>query len=332
MIKDWIKRENAKGNPLGKLLYKGTKKYSKSYYDWVFYKNECRKIRELFSSVTNTPPFKCNVKARVEVHSLVSHKHLYMYILAIKSFLRFYDNVLIIAHDDGTLNRADIKSLKKHIGNIKLVSIIEANKAVKDILKTFPLCSHFRRMKPSQKQIFDFLMLSKENKLITLDSDTLFLDIPHEIIKWIESEEQKILYIYEEDPNGPKINGKPITNTLNIGKTPFKFAPHLCGGFVCYFKDIMNLNLVEEYWGYIANKCKDEHATYFSQPIMALYAGNSKYPLSIMPKGYQNPPYFTQNPVFKHYWSSISISTDYLLDAQKVIAQLKIQRIVDKMA
>ena len=68
-----------------------------------------------FKSILDTPPLACNPKATTEVHMLTCHKHLYFCILAIKSLLRFYNNVRIVVHDDGTLSSDDQRLLTSHV-------------------------------------------------------------------------------------------------------------------------------------------------------------------------------------------------------------------------
>src|SRR5665647_563155 len=53
----------------------------------------------LISNISKTPVVSCVLHGRPEIHSLVSHRHVYNYILEIKSFLRFYNDVTVIVHD-----------------------------------------------------------------------------------------------------------------------------------------------------------------------------------------------------------------------------------------
>src|SRR5665647_3021275 len=57
--------------------------------------------------IPKTPAVSCVLHGRPELHSLVCHRHAYNYILAIKSFLRFYIDVTVIVHDDGSLTKKD---------------------------------------------------------------------------------------------------------------------------------------------------------------------------------------------------------------------------------
>ena len=51
--------------------------------------------------IPKTRAVSCVLHGRPEIHSLVCHRGAYNYILAIKSFLRFYNDVTVVVHDDG---------------------------------------------------------------------------------------------------------------------------------------------------------------------------------------------------------------------------------------
>jgi hypothetical protein len=53
----------------------------------------------------------------------VSHNHLAMYLTSIKSLLRFYNNLSVVVHDDGTLKEQDKNILNNHIRNIKIIVV-----------------------------------------------------------------------------------------------------------------------------------------------------------------------------------------------------------------
>ena len=317
-IKIRIKKERGSGNPVSKSPGFGPEKTETC----TGAENECGIFRKPFEPVLKTSFLKCAPDSQVEVHSLVSHAHLFMYILSIKSFLRFYDNVSVVVHDDGTLDKVDTKQMAAQIRGIRIIKNSEASEKVNAILEKYPSCRKFRNARINQRQVFDFAIFAKTNKLVMLDSDTLFLKYPEEIASWMGSENQQILYAYEETPWGPLVEGKPVTDPSNAGKTPFKFARNLCSGFVCYYKDMLDLELIEEYCTYVLKNCKEERDSFFAQAIVALCAGHSKYVPVLLPKSYQNPPYFIQDPVFRHYWTSLSLKPRHVADAQKVISQL----------
>ena len=288
-----------------KLLY-----FRKRYFLW-------KTIKPVFKY----GPFNSNPNAGTEIHSLVCNKDFGYYVLAIKSFLRFYQNVSIIAHDDGSLTKKQKKILTKNIKGIIIVDKKYADEFMKKLLSNYPYCYKFRSARINMLQTFDCVAHCVNKKMILLDSDTIFIDYPEEIINWIECENQEILYVYEEDPYVPSINNRHITHIEDV---PFKFVKHLCGGFVCCYSDIFSLDLIERYCKYVLENCDENIKMYFSQGIVALCVGMSHYKPIILSGRYQNRPNFsfTQNPIFRHYWGSAGLGDEYAYDAKKVISKI----------
>src|SRR5674476_403875 len=94
--------------------------------------------------IPKTPIASCVLHGRPEVHSLVCHRHMYNYILAIKSFLRFYNDVTVIVHDDGSLTKKDKRTIRKHISNIHIIDRDYADVKLNKILDQYPNCRRYR--------------------------------------------------------------------------------------------------------------------------------------------------------------------------------------------
>jgi hypothetical protein len=331
-FKKWANRTEPNGTPLWKSLVfqkrlpsRYVKFYSKYYCLFNLYFN-------LYFNIKRTACLKCNPKAETEIHSLVCNRHLRMYIFAIKSFLRFYSDVVVIVHDDGSLTKKDKNFLKKHIIGIKIKDYKYTNNFVGNILRKYPYCNQFREKRKVTMQIFDYSILAK-GKFIGMDSDILFLDFPNEIINWIKSKKKSLMYTYEEKPCAPKIN---LVSLLDIKNLPFKFSRNLCGGFFCGYKDVFNLDLIEPYCKYVIKNCTSD--LYRAQTITSLCFANSSYKKKILPLSYQNSDYFNSNVVFKHYFNAVSnfikkkedpytigvaSPEAYLEDLRKVIKEIK---------
>src|SRR5665647_938151 len=117
----------------------------------------------LISNISKTPVVSCVLHGRPEIHSLVSHRHVYNYILAIKSFLRFYNDVTVIVHDGGdddSLTKKDKCTLKKHIKNITIIDRDYANEKIDRILDHYPNCQRYRKEYVMALQLFDYALLS----------------------------------------------------------------------------------------------------------------------------------------------------------------------------
>lgn len=284
--------------------------------DWFFR----RRTRFLSEPIRRLKPLACSSDGPAEIHSLVSHRHLEMYLLAIRSFLRFYDRVRVVVHDDGTMDDRDVLSLEDRIRNVRVVRRKDADPVVEKDLRNYPSCLRFRRKQILTAQVFDFPRFAETRKIIVLDSDILVLRHPTEVVHWIEGETGEIRYAYEENPRSPRIRKRNITL---IASTPFRFAPHLCGGFVCTYAEIFDLDLIERYCSYVLANCHDR--LYRAQTIAALCAANSPYRARPLPPAYQNLPHFRAEPepVLRHYFLSLSHWKSYLRDARVVLQEME---------
>lgn len=145
-----------------------------------------------FRKIHTTPPISCNPNSETQYISLVCHRDTNICILAIKSFLRFYNDIQIIIQDDGSLIKQDIKKFKHHIPGVKILYRSDADNQ----LKEFGLDEELLQMRTqdvSFLKLVDVNLLFK-GKRIVADSDILFLKKPSEIIDWIRADEDKPFY------------------------------------------------------------------------------------------------------------------------------------------
>ncbi|HNW09149.1 MAG TPA: hypothetical protein PK619_01525 [bacterium] len=257
--------------------------------------------------------FSADPGGRAEIHSLVCHKHLGLYLLAVKSFLRFYQRVAVVAHDDGSLTNFDKKILTKQIKNVTIIDLCQADRIIIPQIAEFEKISNYRQHHLIAKQLLDYLMLAKTDKIISLDSDTLFLKQPQQIIDWIENNSREILYSYEASPRGQEA----FLSTLNCD-----LPPNFCAGFFCLNRQILNLELIE----LLLSRAEpfDWWTTQNIYPALISRAGwaNSTRPLD--PNQYQSWCNFDNpEPIFRHYWTSNGLTSEYLRDLHQINRELK---------
>src|SRR3569833_2664748 len=101
------------------------RKMARAIY-WKYWASP-RRFYRTFDAVDSTAPLKCNADAHTEVHTLTCHDHVFMYITAIKSLLRFVSDLAVVVHDDGTLTEQDVSKLEHHIVGIKVIRRVEAD-------------------------------------------------------------------------------------------------------------------------------------------------------------------------------------------------------------
>ena len=74
----------------------------------------------LFKGILRTPPMKISNSSDTILFSALNQVNCRAYILAAKSFLRFYPNVSVVVQDDGDLGNKCINELRHHLNGITI--------------------------------------------------------------------------------------------------------------------------------------------------------------------------------------------------------------------
>jgi hypothetical protein len=259
-------------------------------------------LEKTFITVLKTPHSRCNPDAKTELHTLTAHHHCYMYITAIKSFLRFFNDIAIVAHDDGSLTNSDKTILSEHVKGVRIIGKKNADERIKKQLSAFPHSKRFRRRIVNSMEFFDTILLSKTDKIITMNSDVLFFKEPNELIAWILHDDRAIMSAYEEQPT----NQKDF-----LSKQFCPFPPHVSICLTCFYKHIFDLKFVESVLAV------SHHDWYTGQNMYPLIFLNkmSDYAISFFNKDtYQSSGTFSDTAVLKHYWTSTGMFTDLQIE------------------
>jgi hypothetical protein len=263
----------------------------------------------LISNISKTPVVSCVLRGRPEIHSLVAHRDTHNYILAIKSLLRFYNDVTVIVHDDG-LTKKDKDTIKRHIKNIHIIDRDYADEKIGKILDRYPNCRRYRDEYVIALQLFDYMLLSESDKIVSLDSDILFFKRPDTLIDWLR-DGKKIIYFWEEEPHLTrtflaKINLDDCFVPVNIG-------------LLCLFKETMSLDLIEQ----ILSKV-EIFDWYIGQYLYTiLLKKQEKHELSYFdPSQYQDRTRFSDGQTARHYWFSGGRLDIYFSDSKKIVREL----------
>lgn len=137
----------------------------------------------LFKCIQKTKPIPTNPNATTAIHSLVPHRYLNAYLFAIKSFLRFYNDVAVIVHDDGSLKTKDYEVIQHHLPDVQIISRQLADETFQSRVND-QFLNKVRTSYTSYLKLFDSTLFSEDKKIIILDTDTLFLKRPDYIINW----------------------------------------------------------------------------------------------------------------------------------------------------
>ncbi len=250
-----------------------------------------------FEFIKNTPPAPCNPEAEVEVHTLTSHYHVYMYIASLKSLLMHYSDMAIIAHNgDDTLTAADKALLHAQIPGIKIIDKEEGEKEVFARLAPYKRSLAYRKKIINSIELFDHNILTHCKKIIIMNSDILFFSRPTELIDWIQDTADQIVYVYEE---------RPLAQEGFLAQIGSKFPPHVTIALACFPTAILDLAFIED----VLKKTKRSEWSTGQCVYPALFdrflSLNDKATVSTFDREtYAASGIFKDTDMFRHYWAS----------------------------
>jgi len=276
------------------------------------YKHLYRKsLNRKHAAILRTRATKCNPDARVELHTLTGHAHLYMYMTMLKSLLRFHDDIAVVAHDgDNTITERDRALLKQHIEGIEIIDKDTADKAMLTALAAYPRCLKYRSRIVNAVELLDFNVLAQREKLILVNSDVLFLEKPQRLVDWIMSDSKDIVAVYEERP----ARQKEDLAALNVD-----FPAHLTIALMCSHGSLFDPDFVEEVLSRTENDWFIGQNIY---PMLVARRPDSRFAFFDRDE-YQASGVFKEGAVFRHYWSSTGLfAGTQFEDARRVINRL----------
>jgi hypothetical protein len=139
----------------------------------------------LFRAIAGTPAIPVNPDADTGIHTAVPHRYLYAYLTAIKSFLRYYADIAVYVHDDGSLRDEDKALIRAHVPGARIIDRRWADQEFADKVDDEFLMK-VRRSYTSYLKLFDPTLVSTNKRIIIVDTDVLFLNPPEQIIAWAE--------------------------------------------------------------------------------------------------------------------------------------------------
>jgi hypothetical protein len=165
--------------------------------------------------------------ATVEIHTLLAHRHVDRYLVALHSLLRFWDGPDFVIHDDGSLDGADRQRLTSSAPRVRIVDAAVAEEAVNRELAAFPLVRKVRQHNLWLKALIDYYVLAEADRVIGMDSDIVFLRRPDKVIEWAEHGGWSFGYSPEHGWQPKGIHWLPDA----VPGHPF--IADMCAGFVC---------------------------------------------------------------------------------------------------
>lgn len=183
----------------------------------------------LLSTLMTSPSARFSAVGDIEVHTLVSHDHLPLYLFAVKSLAHFWNAVAPVVHDDGTLSGDDLGLLRDHVPEVRVITRADADAQVADLLGGYPLLAAIRANNVRILQLLDYFLLSDARTVVGMDSDVVFLREPSEIIRWCADQEDEADFLYSPEegwePMGVNWIADELPGTDHI--------TYMCCGFTC---------------------------------------------------------------------------------------------------
>ncbi|WP_431065177.1 hypothetical protein [Methylotuvimicrobium sp.] len=267
--------------------FSGIDPFLSTYGDFLF-----------FHSIQKTPSIETNPDAQTSIHTIVPHRYLNAFLLAIKSFLRFYSDVAVYVHDDGSLTSKDIDIIKEHIKNVIILKKSEADRYFNENIND-PFLSKVRSSYTSYLKLFDPAFRSKSERIMLLDTDTLFLKRPDSIIEWVKNGGDSWYHL------APRGNMKIVKDNTNTAKPSsphiqtlimeqldeinaalsrnYKIEQGFCAGFIGYNAKDVNLVELKALLTNLHNRFADRIFKWGSEQTIhgLILCGNNANPLPI---------------------------------------------------
>lgn len=216
----------------------------------------------LFRGVSRTPPISANPHAETGIHTAVPHRYLFAYLTAIKSLLRYYADVAVYVHDDGSLREEDKDLILTHVPGATVIDRAWADQAFADKIGDEFLMK-VRKSYTSYLKLFDPTLASSNKRIIIVDTDVLFLNRPEVVIDWAQkggapwfhqsepwrqalSNQPPAHNTHQPDSTKPKHIQQMVLERLpDINQAlgmEYAFKPGFNSGFVGYDHDTVNYN------------------------------------------------------------------------------------------
>ena len=208
-------------------------------------------LQKTLKKIARTPATPCRPNAAVELHMVTCERDLYMAIAACKSFLRFGVPVTVVFHGDESINNDHLKLLLNAIPGCRVYTYEDAASIARQSSEVFYLreriperfslgAGYENHKKAWALKVLDFHLMSNANKIIVLDSDTLFLRRPDEIIEWIETDQASAFFSVPFLPN-LKVSEKRYKEVFPDASVITRFN----GGLFGFDRQNLTLELVQ---------------------------------------------------------------------------------------
>lgn len=172
-----------------------------SWYNITQYRSFNRAVDRfsnvLFRPALDTPVVSTRPASERVIYTLLGHRHVLAYLLAIKSFLRFTTDLEfeVVVQSDGSLNDSDCELLRRHVKKIVIYTREECNEFLREATPPHansPVLTNPCVLLPLK--LLNVFHRFRERYVILFDSDLLFLRSPVEVIECLKCEGNKQVF------------------------------------------------------------------------------------------------------------------------------------------
>lgn len=136
--------------------------------------------------IIETAPIRETNSPTAEVHVLTSGADWINLLWTLKSFYHVSrEKFALCIHADQTIDEGALKTLESHFPHGRVIRRPEADQQVKDFLRGYPKCLHFRNTNLLAPKVFDFLAYLGSDRMALFDSDLLFFAEPREYLRYL---------------------------------------------------------------------------------------------------------------------------------------------------
>ncbi len=150
----------------------------------------------LFREITKTAKITTNPSSESVIYCAIGNNASRQYLAAIKSFLRFYNDVRVVVQSDGTLTEKYENEIRSHLPGVEIYSQDDMFECIDnfvspelaDLLPNRDDYFKHTSVKIVYLKFLNVIFRLNGSKVVIIDSDILFLRNPEFIVNWLKSE------------------------------------------------------------------------------------------------------------------------------------------------
>jgi len=209
-----------------------------------------RALKRTLARYADLPPIPCDPQADTELHMLTCIYDLDMAVAALKSLLRFNPGLAVVIHGDRTLGIEHRNFLEAQIPGCRVILLEEADQLIsqddefasirKQIPGRFTLPDGYERQCAAWAlKVLDFYALANTDKVMVLDSDTLFISRPTELLDWIAGNGESAFHSAPSESNA-----QLSSDIVAAGFPGLSYPQKFNGGLFGYSRTMVSRELV----------------------------------------------------------------------------------------